>query len=62
MILVSEPSLAAEAGADGAAPGSLCSLHDAGSEAVTETVDVWSFARDLNSADPTWLLVGTRSE
>ncbi len=37
MILVSEPSLAAEAGADGAAPGSLCSLHDAGSEAVTIT-------------------------
>ncbi|WP_019016150.1 Tim44/TimA family putative adaptor protein [Elioraea tepidiphila] len=34
----------------------------AGGEAVTETVDVWSFARDLNSADPTWLLVGTRSE
>lgn len=34
----------------------------AGSEAVTETVDVWSFMRNLNSADPTWLLVGTRSE
>jgi predicted lipid-binding transport protein (Tim44 family) len=34
----------------------------AGGEAVTETVDVWSFARNLNSADPTWLLVGTRSE
>ena len=34
----------------------------AGGEAVTETVDVWSFARDLNTADPTWLLVGTRSE
>ncbi|MCU0984026.1 MAG: Tim44/TimA family putative adaptor protein [Acetobacteraceae bacterium] len=34
----------------------------AGSEAVTETIDIWSFARDLNAADPTWLLVGTRSE
>jgi predicted lipid-binding transport protein (Tim44 family) len=34
----------------------------AGSEAVIETIDVWSFARDLNAADPTWLLVGTRSE
>jgi predicted lipid-binding transport protein (Tim44 family) len=34
----------------------------AGSEAVVETIDIWSFARDLSSADPTWLLVGTRSE
>lgn len=34
----------------------------AGSEAVTETIDIWSFARDLAAADPTWLLVGTRSE
>lgn len=34
----------------------------AGSEAVVETIDVWSFARDLNAPDPTWLLVGTRSE
>jgi predicted lipid-binding transport protein (Tim44 family) len=34
----------------------------AGSEAVTETIDIWSFARDLSAADPTWLLVGTRSE
>jgi predicted lipid-binding transport protein (Tim44 family) len=34
----------------------------AGSEAVKETIDIWSFARDLNAADPTWLLVGTRSE
>jgi predicted lipid-binding transport protein (Tim44 family) len=34
----------------------------AGSEAVVETIDIWSFARDLSAADPTWLLVGTRSE
>jgi predicted lipid-binding transport protein (Tim44 family) len=34
----------------------------AGSEAVVETIDIWSFARDLSGADPTWLLVGTRSE
>ncbi|MFQ3622782.1 MAG: Tim44/TimA family putative adaptor protein [Acetobacteraceae bacterium] len=34
----------------------------AGSEAVTETIDIWSFARDLTSADPIWHLVGTRSE
>jgi len=33
-----------------------------GSEAVVETIDIWSFARDLNAADPTWLLVGTRTE
>lgn len=33
-----------------------------GSEAVVETIDIWSFARDLDAADPTWLLVGTRSE
>ncbi len=33
-----------------------------GSEAVTETIDIWSFARDLTSADPIWHLVGTRSE
>lgn len=34
----------------------------AGSEAVTELVDIWSFARDLTSPDPVWHLVGTRSE
>ncbi|MCC7428208.1 MAG: Tim44 domain-containing protein [Alphaproteobacteria bacterium] len=32
-----------------------------GSEAVTEVADQWTFARDLNSSDPTWLLVGTES-
>jgi predicted lipid-binding transport protein (Tim44 family) len=30
-----------------------------GAEAVTEMTDVWTFQRDLNSADPTWRLVGS---
>jgi len=33
----------------------------AGSEAITEVADIWTFSRDLQSADPTWLLVATRS-
>lgn len=32
-----------------------------GSEVPTETIDLWSFSRDLGSPDPTWLLVATRS-
>jgi predicted lipid-binding transport protein (Tim44 family) len=32
-----------------------------GSDAVTELTDIWTFQRDLNQADPTWKLVGTRS-
>lgn len=34
----------------------------AGSDVPTETVDFWTFERDLRSSDPTWLLVATRSE
>ncbi len=30
-----------------------------GSDAVTELTDLWTFQRDLTSADPTWRLVGT---
>jgi predicted lipid-binding transport protein (Tim44 family) len=30
-----------------------------GAEAVTEMTDVWTFQRDLNSADPIWRLVGS---
>jgi len=30
-----------------------------GAEAVTEMTDVWTFQRDLNSADPAWRLVGS---
>lgn len=33
----------------------------AGTEAVTELTDIWTFQRDLRSEDPTWKLVGTRS-
>ncbi len=33
----------------------------AGSDAVTEITDVWTFERDLTSADPTWRLVAARS-
>ena len=33
-----------------------------GSDAVTELTDLWTFQRDLNSADPTWKLVGTASQ
>jgi len=33
----------------------------AGLPQPTETIDLWSFARELGSADPTWLLVATRS-
>jgi len=32
-----------------------------GSDAITELTDLWTFQRDLNSADPTWRLVATRS-
>jgi predicted lipid-binding transport protein (Tim44 family) len=32
-----------------------------GSDAVTELTDLWTFHRDLTSADPTWKLVGTGS-
>ena len=30
--------------------------------AVTELTDLWTFQRDLRSADPTWKLVATRSQ
>lgn len=33
----------------------------AGSDAVTELTDIWTFQRDLTSSDPTWRLVATRS-
>jgi predicted lipid-binding transport protein (Tim44 family) len=33
----------------------------AGSEALTEIADVWTFERELASADPTWRLVSARS-
>ncbi|MDJ0387836.1 Tim44/TimA family putative adaptor protein [Roseomonas sp. E05] len=33
----------------------------AGTEAVTEVTDIWTFQRDLRSSDPTWKLVGTQS-
>lgn len=32
-----------------------------GSDAITELTDIWTFQRDLQSADPTWRLVATRS-
>jgi predicted lipid-binding transport protein (Tim44 family) len=33
----------------------------AGSDAVTELTDIWTFQRDIGSSDPTWRLVATRS-
>ncbi|GGC29981.1 calcium-binding protein [Siccirubricoccus deserti] len=33
----------------------------AGSDAITELTDLWTFQRDLNLSDPTWKLVATRS-
>lgn len=33
----------------------------AGTDAVTEIVDIWSFERDLTSSDPAWRLVAARS-
>ncbi|MHB1302500.1 MAG: Tim44/TimA family putative adaptor protein [Acidiphilium sp.] len=33
----------------------------AGTEAVTEIVDLWSFERALNNTDPTWRLAAARS-
>lgn len=33
----------------------------AGSDAITELTDLWTFQRDLAQADPTWKLVATRS-
>lgn len=32
-----------------------------GADAVTEITDLWTFERDLTSADPTWRLVAARS-
>jgi len=32
-----------------------------GTDAVTEITDLWTFERDLSSADPTWRLVAARS-
>ncbi len=33
----------------------------AGADAVTEITDLWTFERDLTTADPTWRLVAARS-
>jgi len=33
----------------------------AGTDAVTELTDIWTFQRDTRSEDPAWRLVGTRS-
>ena len=33
----------------------------AGSDAITELTDLWTFQRDLNASDPTWKLVATHS-
>jgi predicted lipid-binding transport protein (Tim44 family) len=33
----------------------------AGTDAVTEITDLWTFERDLSSRDPTWRLVAARS-
>ena len=33
----------------------------AGTDAVTEITDLWTFERDLTQRDPTWRLVSARS-
>jgi predicted lipid-binding transport protein (Tim44 family) len=33
----------------------------AGTDAVTEIIDIWTFERDLSQQDPTWRLVAARS-
>jgi len=33
----------------------------AGSDAITEVIDIWTFQRDLAAKDPTWKLTSTRS-
>jgi predicted lipid-binding transport protein (Tim44 family) len=33
----------------------------AGTDAVTELSDIWTFERDLTAGDPTWRLVAARS-
>jgi predicted lipid-binding transport protein (Tim44 family) len=33
----------------------------AGSDAITEVTDIWTFQRDVTSTDPAWRLVATRS-
>jgi predicted lipid-binding transport protein (Tim44 family) len=33
----------------------------AGSDAITEVIDIWTFQRDLTAKDPTWKLMATRS-
>jgi len=33
----------------------------AGSDAITEVIDIWTFQRDLSAKDPTWKLMATRS-
>jgi predicted lipid-binding transport protein (Tim44 family) len=33
----------------------------AGTDAVTEITDLWTFERDLSAHDPTWRLVAARS-
>ncbi|MFL5283112.1 MAG: TIM44-like domain-containing protein, partial [Rhodopila sp.] len=33
----------------------------AGTDAVTEITDLWTFERDLTAQDPTWRLVAARS-
>lgn len=33
----------------------------AGSDAITEVIDIWTFQRDIAAKDPTWKLMATRS-
>ncbi|MDB5412731.1 MAG: hypothetical protein JWR10_1066 [Rubritepida sp.] len=33
----------------------------AGSDAITEVIDIWTFQRDVGAKDPTWKLTATRS-
>lgn len=37
-------------------------IVDGDSEAVSEVIDIWTFARDVRSRDPNWKLISTQSE
>lgn len=41
------------------ADGTVASGHP---DRVSETIDIWTFGRDVRSKDPTWFLIATREE
>jgi len=35
---------------------------DGDPESITEVIDIWTFAKDIRSTDPNWMLIETRTE